>query len=275
DDIDKVWDTLVAARMALTGFGQGRGLADLEKRYLAGRLRSQSKDGFGEWAKINGLSKGKAFDVVDYSHPVYTMYAGWDAILTALIEPFVYDDAVRQLTEHPVGGYGADVETAHYLIEREQQVNRVMLHRSARGLQIDPDRLESEQERLRVALNDLADDLRQAGISDPSNRNQLASVLDLHGVFGEDYPRTKTGKISTAKAHLDEIQHPLAITFREYDKLRRLFTYLEHARLVAEYTDGRVHPQVDIMKARTGRMAYGNPELHQFIADARTVFTKD
>src|SRR5690606_25017638 len=97
----------------------------------------------------------------------------------------------------------------------------------------------------------------------------------LHGVFGEDYPRTKTGKISTAKAHLDEIQHPLAITFREYDKLRRLFTYLEHARLVAEYTDGRVHPQVDIMKARTGRMAYGNPELHQFIADARTVFTKD
>lgn len=275
DDIAKVFDTLVCARMALTGFGARRGLDNLEKRYLSGVLRGQSKDGFGEWAKVNGLSKGKAFEVATYDHPVYQMYAGWDAILTAMIEPFVYDDAIAQLTNHPFGRYGADAETARCLIEREQRVNRVMLRRSARGLAVDPDRLESEQDRLRSSMNALADALAEAGIKDPSNRNQLAAVLDDLGAFPEDYPRTKTLKISTAKENLETVDHELARTFREHDQHRRLFTYMEHARLVAKYTDGRVHPQVNVLHARTGRMSYSNPELHQFVADARTIFVRD
>src|SRR3546814_5405350 len=63
--------------------------------------------------------------------------------------------------------------------------------------------------------------------------------------------------------------------FREHDQLRRLFTYMEHARLVAERTDGRIHPQVNVLHARTGRMSYGTPELHQFVADARTIIRSE
>lgn len=275
DDIDKVFDTLVAARMALTGFGARRGLGDLEGRYLQGSLRSETKDRFGSWAKVNGLSKGKAFEVAGYDHPVYQMYAGWDGVLTSMIEPHVITDARRQLTDHPFGRYGADAQTADYLIEREQRVNRVMLRRSARGLALDTDRLDAEQERLRASMNILADRLAEVGIKDPSNRNQLVAALEKADVFSEDYPRTKTGKISTAKEHLDAVEHPIAVDFREHDKQRRLFVYLEHARLVAEYTDGRIHPQVNVLHARTGRMSYSNPELHQFIADARTVIRRD
>lgn len=275
DDIDKVFDTLVAARMALTGFGARRGLGDLEGRYLQGALRSETKDRFGAWAKVNGLSKGDAFAKATYGHPVYIAYAGWDGILTCMVEPHVIDHARTQLTDHPFGRYGADAETADYLIEREQRVNRVMLRRSARGLALDVERLDTEQERLRSTMNVLADGLADAGIKDPSNRNQLAEVLDAAGAFDENYPRTKTGKISTAKENLEGVDHPIAVAFREHDKNRRLFTYLEHARLVAERTDGRIHPQVNVLHARTGRMSYSNPELHQFVADARTVVHRD
>lgn len=275
DDIDKVFDTLVCARMALTGFAARRGLGDLEKRYLGGQLRSETKDRFGSWAKVNGLSKGDAFAVAGYDHPVYQMYAGWDGVLTAMIEPHVVADARKQLTDHPFGRYGADSETADYLIEREQRVNRVMLRRSARGLTVDPDRLDAEQDRLRMHMNGFADQLVEFGVKDPSNRNQLAKVLEDAGTLGEDYPRTATGKVSTAKEHLDAVAHAAAVAFREHDQHRRLFTYLEHARLVAERTDGKIHPQVNVLHARTGRMSYSNPELHQFLPDARTVIRRD
>ena len=275
DDIDKVFDTLVCARMALTGFAARRGLGDLEKRYLRGSLRSETKDRFGDWAKVNGLSKSKAFAVAGYDHPVYQMYAGWDGILTSMVLPHVLADARKQLIDHPFGRYGADAQTADYLIEREQRVNRIMLRRSARGLVVDPARIDREQDQLRGQMNTLADKLAAFGVTDPSNRNQLAVVLDQAGALEEDYPRTATGKVSTAKENLDAIDHPAVRAFRGHDDRRRLFTYLEHARLVAERTDGRIHPQCNVLHARTGRMSYSNPEVHQFIADARTVVERD
>jgi DNA polymerase I len=275
EDIDKVFDTLVCARMALTGFGARRGLGDLEKRYLGGSLRSETKDRFGEWAKVYGLSKGKAFEVAGYDHPVYQLYAGWDGILTSMIAPHVWREAFSQLTDHPFGRFGADAQIAGYLIEREQRVNRIMLRRSARGLCIDPERVDREQDRLREQMNGHADELVEHGVKDPANRNQLAAVLEAADALPEDYPRTATGKVSTAKGILDEVDHPAVVAFREHDLRRRLFTYLEHVRLVAERTDGRVHPQCNVLHARTGRMSYSNPEVHQFIADARTVIERD
>jgi DNA polymerase I len=280
DHIDKVFDTLVCARMALTStmdsFGFVKhGLESLEKRYLTGRMSAASKDRFADWAKANGWSKATAFKKAGYDHPVYQMYAGWDGIITSLIRPYVYEAAIAQLTDHPFGRYGADEETARYLIEREQRMNRIMLRRSARGLELDHPRLAQQQEVLRSRMNVLADELTEFEIKDPSNRNQLAAALAAAEAFPDDYPLTKTGKYSTAKGILDAVDHPAVRLFREHDEKRRLFTYMEHARLVAEYTDGRIHPEVNIMGARTGRMSYGNPELHQFTGDARTVIAGD
>jgi DNA polymerase I len=280
DHIDKVFDTLVCARMALTAqmdsFGFVKhGLESLEKRYLSGRMSAASKDRFADWAKANGWSKATAFKKAGYDHPVYQMYAGWDGIITHLVRPYVYTAALEQLTNHPFERYGADLETAIYLIEREQRVNRVMLRRSARGLELDGSRLSQQQEGLRQRMNELADDLAEFQIKDPSNRNQLAAALEEAEAFPDDYPMTKTGKRSTAKGILDEVDHPAVRAFREFDQKRRLFTYMEHARKVAEYTDGRVHPETNVMLARTGRMSYGNPELHQFTGAARTVIVGD
>lgn len=275
EDIDKVVDTLVYARMALTGERDGRRLADLEKRYLSADLRSATKDNLAEWGKVNKLKKSEIFSRANYSDPVYAMYAGWDGILTSMLLPRVRDAARHQLTNHPFGRYGADEEQAGYLLRREQQMNRVMLRRSARGIRVDDERISGEQERIRLVMNTQADALREFGVEDATNRNQLAAVLEQLEAFPEDYPLTATGKFSTAKANLEAVDHPAVRAFRAYDEHRRLFTYLENARLVAGITGGRIHPQVNILHARTGRTSYSNPALQQFTAPAREALLFD
>lgn len=274
-DIDKVVDTLVYARMALTGERDGRRLADLEKRYLSAALRSATKDNLAEWGKVNKLKKSEIFSRANYSDPVYAMYAGWDGILTSLVLDHVRDAARQQLTNHPFGRYGADDEQASYLMRREQKMNRVMLRRSARGIRVDDERISGEQERIRLVMNGQADALAAFGVKDPSNRNQLAGVLEELDAFPEDHPLTGTGKFSTAKANLESIDHPAVRAFRSFDEHRRLFTYMENARLVAGITGGRIHPQVNILHARTGRTSYSNPALQQFTAPAREALLFD
>jgi DNA polymerase-1 len=274
-DIDKVDDTLIYARMALTAFGDGRKLTDLEQRYLVhtGILRAGSKDRFAAWAKANGMAKGDAFARLSYGDPIYMMYAGWDAILTHLAWDPVQAHAMAQLTHHPFGRYGADTAMARELLDREQRVNRIMLKRSARGIAIDDDRIAREQDRLAQERNAHDDVLKEHGITDPSNREQLGAVLEA--VLPNDYPHTPTGKVSTAAANLAKIDHPAVHAFVAYDELRRLHVYLEQARLVARATDGRIHPQVNVHHARTGRTSYSNPALQQFTEDARRALVSD
>jgi DNA polymerase-1 len=134
----------------------------------------------------------------------------------------------------------------------------------------------TEQERLRVERLELADQLKELGVEEATNRGHLAAALEEAGAFPEDYPRTeKTGRPSTQAKHLEMLDHPAVTAFKAYDDRRRLFTYLENARLVAERTDGRIHPQVNIHKARTGRSSYDNPALQQFTASARQILMAD
>lgn len=274
-DIDKVVDTLVYARMALTGERDGRKLGDLEKRYLSGSLRSATKDNLAEWGKVNKLKKSEVFEKAQYSDPVYAMYAGWDGVLTAMLLPHVQNAALQQLINHPFGRFGADTAQAVYLMEREQRVNRVMLRRSARGLRVDDSRIFAEQERIRVSMLELATELKAHGVEDASNRNQLAKALEDSEAFPPGYPCTATGKRSTAATHLKAIDHDAVRAFVAYDDQRRLFTYLENSRLIAAHTDGKIHPQVNVLHARTGRMSYSNPALQQFTKAARKAILAD
>lgn len=273
--IGKVYDTLIYARMALTGERDSRKLGDLEKRYLTGALRTATKDNLSEWGKVNKLNKSQVFEVAQYSDPVYAMYAGWDGILTNMILEPVKADALRQLTDHPFGSYGADREQALYLMEREQRHNRVLLKRSARGVRVDPALIEQEQDRLRMQMIGHEEVLAEMGVETATNRNHLAAVLERDNAFPEDYPKTKTGKWSTAKEQIESIDHPAVHAFREHSDAAKLFGYLETSRLVAQRTGGRIHPQVNILNARTGRMSYSNPALQQFTPDAMEVFLAD
>ncbi|HTF50803.1 MAG TPA: DNA polymerase [Pseudonocardia sp.] len=276
EDVWKVRDTLIDARMAYTGALMKRSLGELERKLLKGQLRSQSKDRFADWAKVNKMTKREAFAAATYDTPVYTMYAGWDALITALAREPVRAAAYHQLTSHPFGRYGADQAQAEYLVNREQLVNRILLARSVKGLRLDHERVDSEQDRFRGEMLDLADAMAaQWHITEPSNRNQLIAALEADDGFPIDHPLTKTGKRSTAKAAMKAVTHPAARAFRAYDVARRMHGYMESARLVAQYTDGRIHSSANVMEARTGRLSMGTPPLHQFTGASRGIILPD
>lgn len=275
-DIDKVIDTLIIARMAYTDSIAGRGLGPLEKLLLATSDGKVHKDRFKEWAKINRYSISEAFKRVTYQDPVYPMYAGWDGIVTHRILWPLWEAAIGQLTNHPFGRYGADRETASYLLQREQRVNRIMLRRSARGLAVDPVRLEAEQTRLLGSQSDLAALLREHGVERPTNPNDLIAALLKVDAIPDDYPVTPKNKTpSTAADNLELLDHPAARAFTEYSKRNRQMNWLESARSIAERTDGRLHPTVGIMKAIHGRMSYALPSLQNWDAFAREMIRAD
>jgi len=273
-DIDKVVDGLIWARMALTDGLGGRGLADMEK--LVFSSEHAEKDLFNQWAKVNKYSKAEAFKKVTYADRAYTMYGGHDGILTHRLSDPVYAMAMKQLTDHPFGVWGADRAQAEYLLEREQIVNRVMLKRSATGLAVDLGLLQREQDRIVQTQSDIAEKLRWHGIDKPTNPGQLVAALEKSGAIPHSYPRTgKTNKPSTAGKNLETLTHPAALLYAEYGDHNKLFNYLENARVIAERTDGRLHPVVAIMKAVTGRTSYGNPALQQFTVPAREAILGD
>lgn len=274
--VDKVIDTLIIARMAFTDGMAGRGLGDLEQSVLGMSAGKAQKDAFAHWCKINKMSKSEGFKRATYQDSAYTLYAGWDGVITyRLLEPLL-ELAILQQTTHPFGRYGASRSEALALIKREQIQNRMTLWRTAKGLTYDTPKMTAEQNRILDEQSDNTNTLESMGVTEPTNRNQLVEALLEAKVFPEEYPVTaKTGKPSTAKKNLQKLDHPLIQAFYAYDTLNRSFNYLDTSRKIAERTDGRLHPTVQIMKAVTGRMSYANPATHQFTADAREMIMGD
>lgn len=276
DMINKVTDTLILARMAFTDSIAGRGLADLERSVLGATGSNAAKDRFAQWCKINKFSKSEGFKRATYKDSAYTMYAGHDVIITARLLMPLLELALIQMTNHPFGRYGADRATAIKEIQKQQQVNRVKLRRTAKGLTFDAPKMQAEQDRIMEKQSELDQTLKLHGINSPSNRNELVAALVKADAFPSDYPVTeKTKQPKTGAKFLKRINHPAVKAFQSYDDHNRTLNYLETSRKIAERTDGRLHPTVNIMKAVTGRLSYSNPATHQFTPSAREMIMGD
>src|SRR5688500_787610 len=114
DHIDKVTDTLIWARMALADQLGGKGLADLEKTVLGAVDGETEKDRFAQWTKINKYNKSEAFKAAHYGDAAYTMYGGWDTILTHRLRDPLLQMVIDLYTNHPFGRFGADAEMAEH-----------------------------------------------------------------------------------------------------------------------------------------------------------------
>lgn len=276
DHIWKVTDTLVWANMSLSHLMGGKGLADLEKSVLGATDGTSEKDRFEQWRTINKYTKAEGFLKASYADRGYSMYAGWDGIITHRLHDPLKEMVIKLYTDHPFSASGADRELAEYLCEREQIVNRVMLRRSAKGLAVDLPLLQREQDRIAEEQADLADGLREFGIDSPTNANQLIDALLKADAIPSGYPVTgQTRRPSSAGENLKKLKHPAADLYHKYYDLNKLFGYYEKTRVLAETTGGRIRPRVGVHKARTGRSAYGEPALHQFTAEAREAVLGD
>lgn len=277
DCLSKVWDTVIAARMAYPDNTVPKGLEALASRddvldLAPGDVKMASAFTAAGWTR---QADGWAHADIDMA--MYRLGAMADTVVTLRLAPVILEKVVKWITSNPLTPTEVGADTAYGLVDREQQVNRTMLRRSALGIRVDTDYLATYTEDNAVALQSARSVLEDVGL-DPAAGN-LGSLLVRHleatGELPANWPRTKTGALSSAKVHMAALEsHPLAVAHRKVADLSKVLGYLEKVKTSAEIT-GRVHPQVGILKATTGRMAYSLPELQQFNADARPILVPD
>lgn len=277
EDVNKIIDTIVMARMA---YPDKLVPKNLEK--LAGRADLLGLDAGGETMDMAFKARGYAnkaagFADADIDLPVYRLGAMADTVVTLRLGPALYARTVEWLTSSPFQGPTVpDKARASYLIDREQQVNRVMLRRSARGLLVDTEYLATYTEETAKAREEAANLIRTEVGEEAVGRGDLVvSHLDAGGLLPGTWPRTPTGRLKADKAAFKELDHPLVTAHRTVADTDHVLDYLTKVDAMASLT-GRVHPQVSVLGASTtGRMSYSFPELQQFPAEARPILVPD
>jgi DNA polymerase-1 len=115
--------------------------------------------------------------------------------------------------------------------------------------------------------------LSEVGIR-PGNANDLVAYLETINALPATHRRTATGKPKTTADVLEELRHPIARQYVQHKQITKVINdYL--AKVVQLAIDGRVHPDVQLLNAVTGRMAYSNPAFQQYSPPARGIILAD
>lgn len=279
----RITDTLLLSRMATPSEHGGHGLSALATRYLPAdhpAVQDAGGDRDMKWlARSRGMTLSAAFDTLDLDSPAYAVAAAGDAVLTALVLPALRAAAVdRQVLDHPFSTMGLVRAEAVTLVEREQTTNRVMLAASARGMRVDLAHLDDYRDRTAARVASLAATLTAAGMRTATHRGDLMAQLQAADALPSTYPRTKGGSLSSTRANLDTLVHPLAAIFREHADTTKVGSYFTAAAALTvtdAQGDERIHPRTHVLAAITGRMSVSDPPLQQFPGDARGILLAD
>ncbi|MBV9923164.1 MAG: hypothetical protein JOY78_20255 [Pseudonocardia sp.] len=278
-NVNKVVDTLLLARLAYPNtFDAQTGRKDLTS--LTTRLLgiTELADGMARAFRAAGYRTNTAgYEGMDIDSPVYRHGAMADTIATLRLEPILRDACRTLLTDHPFVHYGAQSRAqADELIATQETVHRVMLRRSARGLNVDRDYLHTYAKQVDLQRDRATELLADAGLVGGAGKSvKLVEHLAQRGELPMPWPRTPTGRLRATKDDLATLDHPLAAAQRTLAETDRVMGYLVKVDNQAAVT-GRCHPQVGTLGAsQTGRMSYSYPELQQFPADARPIIIDD
>ena len=283
--VRKVVDTLVLAHMAWpdpwlrvghTIKRIGMKLENLSVDQLgwenhAGNLERAFKA--AGWSTIQ-----RGYENLDINAFTYRRGAMADTTATLLLEPIVRNAAERITLDHPFTETGATtIEEARDIVETQELNHRVMLWRTARGINVDQDYMEQYQESVDGERSQHELTLAQVGLEGGKGK-ESAIVQYIHdiGELPAGWPRTeKTQKLSATKELLENFDHPLAVAQRGLAVTDQLLGYIEKVMHQARVT-GRCHPQIGILGAsQTGRMSASSPPLQQFSGPARGILIDD
>ena len=274
DDVNKVWDTLVLARMLDTISRGGRSLEDLSRKF-----RIVPDDGVKiqqVFSASGHASSVKGFANMDINSGTYRDGAMSDTVVTLKLLEVLNDIVVSKHTRD-MGRGMLSFDGAQGLINDMQRINQITLRRAARGFRIDhefPEKFHHETDR---KFKEAADELILAGL-EPGRGDKLIEHLSLQGALPDDWARTPGGKLSgdkKAMKRLESLGHPLATAHRTIAETTKVRNYLD--KVVAHTAPtGRLHPTMSILgAAASGRMSLSDPELQQFPPNARGIILAD
>jgi len=181
---------------------------------------------------------------VPVKFPPFWAYAALDPVLTCQLEEMLRPKLITQGCERAY-----DVELAVlFTLERM----------SSNGAAVDVGYAQSQRERFMKYVHDAAVWCQDTFGCSPGSNQKVIKVLQDAGYEFTKF--TESGALALDKEVLEDIDHPLAQTVlkrRQLEKLSSTYLsfYIEHHR------DGRIHPSIRSLGARTGRMSMAEPNF--------------
>lgn len=232
----RVHDTRVMAHLADPV--SPTGLKPLGVRLIDARLDSSQGDLKTEFAR-----KGWTWATVPIDFGPYWSYGALDTVITARLY-----ELLRQT---------ADQYERVYELEMASQ--QVLMDMVTRGIRIDVGYCERKYEELTKYVESMADWIHKEYGCGTADR-AIAARLLADGVLLTK--RTPTGQWCMDKEVLESIEHPLAQDVLARKKAQKIAnTYFRN--FLGKRDGDLIHPDVNPLGARTGRMSVSTPALHQ------------
>jgi DNA polymerase-1 len=243
--LEKLDDTMIMLRLAEPT--QSAGLKESAGRHVASGVAAAQKELHEAMRK-----QGWGWDDVPLDFPAYTFYGAMDGILTARLDQ---TDVAKRGRASPV--YNMELEVRGACSRMEEL-----------GLKVDVELAMKASEELRRQSEEMkARVLDALGLTLTSNDQLGRYFLSQPEARAVMTRTTPSGKASVDKETLEAISRTggtaarvavSAIECRKYDKLAS--TYFDNFVDWAD-ADQLIHPQINTLAARTGRMSVQEPAL--------------
>jgi DNA polymerase-1 len=254
----KILAALVDPRQPMEG-GVGTSLKPLSAFYVDPSAPDTQGDLTAVFRSL-GLTKETGWAGIPLDHPTYNLYAGLDVILTARLWPRLVErlDAL-------------DVRQA--LRQYEHEIARICAVMQRRGMVLDLDFTRSLDSTLSEEAKRFSAEAARYGVD---NVNSTAQIAEALAGMGETLTETTaSGAVKVDKAVLCALAdidlswnpletrtpNPLAVAVLRSKRAGKWRSAYVETFLDTVDSTGRVHPHINALQARTGRMSIVRPAL--------------
>lgn len=229
--------------------GMGLGLKELSDTFVDPNASRYERDLLAVF-KDDGHTRHDGYALVSLACPEYLRYAASDVLFTSRL----FSMFRRQVNDLGMSR----------LYAFERQVSALCARMERRGLLVDREYVQSLVGTMETMEAEGRREAAAFGVLNVNSTDQVATSLMATGVAL--WETTPSGKWKVDKAVLNALSdngHPVAIAVQ---KAKRAGKWLQSYVLpMLEQTDseGRIHPKVNSLQARTARMSVASPPLQQ------------
>jgi DNA polymerase-1 len=256
--LDRTYDTKILSHLAdprsrVEG-GVGHGLKNLAAHHVD-KSAPDSDQALKDLFKQQKWSVKEGWRNIPAAHPTLVHYAGTDVILTARLFPHLRKEIKRQTMDH--------------LVRYEHQILKLVADMERRGLRIDVGYAEQLVEQMNAEEQAHIDVVRSFGVENHNATKDVAEALTKLGVRLTE--TTASGGLKVDKMVLQSV-----IDDEDSGMAGELARAVMAAKNSAKWRDSyviaslasmdsnlRVHPKMNSLQARTGRMSLTDPPLQQ------------
>jgi DNA polymerase-1 len=208
------------------------------------------------------LTKATGWAGIPLDHPTYLLYAGLDVLLTARVD-IALDAELAKLEVRP------------RLVQYEHEIARICAVMQRKGMILDQEYTRTLDESLQAEAVEFEAQALRYGVENVNAPAQLRTALAAMGEVWAPDELTGTGALKVDKAVLHRFAdmslqgeplgtrtpNPLAVALIRSKRAGKWRSAYTQTFMETVDSDGRIHPFINSMLARTGRMSITRPAL--------------